>query len=498
MPVARTRTLALVAVAPLLALAAGTSIAASPDGSALYQRNCASCHGADRQGTGLGPALSARTYRYGGTRGDIERAIHIGVPSQGMPAFGGILAAEEITAIAAYLPAREGQAEPEPDEDEQAAAEEPPREFDAVPGVVDTLDYAVRVEVFADGLETVWAMAFLDADTVLVSERPGRLRIVRDGVLQPQPVAGIPPVYVHSHRWNQAGLFDIAVDPEYGSNGWIYLSYSHPLDTTGPEGGPLAMTRVVRGRLRGNDWVDQQVVYEADHDHYGEPFWHFGGRMAFDREGRLHFSVGDRGVQELSREPGRPSGKIHRMLPDGTPAPGNPFQGREDALASVYSLGHRNPQGMAFEPATGRLWATEHGPRGGDELNIVRRGGDYGWPVVTHGINYDGTVLTPHQRADGVEQPAWYWRPSIGVSGLAFYAGNQFPLWQGKALVTALSPRQLRLLTIDGDRVQHEEILVTTQGRPYEPVVGPDGAIYLVTDNPGQILRLTAQEERRQ
>ena len=498
MPGIHVRTLARVAVAVLvLVVAAGAPAAARSDASALYQRNCASCHGADRQGTGLGPPLSTRTYRYGGSRADLARIIRNGIASQGMPAFGETLAPEEITALAGFLPAREGEPEPEPEE-VQAAAEAEPREFDAVPGVVETLDYAIRVELFAGGLETVWAIAFTDADTALVSERPGRLRVVRNGVLQPQPVTGTPEVHVSSHIWNQGGLLDIALDPDYAGNGWIYLSYSHRLDETGPEGDPLAMTRVVRGRIRGNAWVDQEIVFEADRSAYGEPFWHYGGRMVIDDGGRLHFSVGDRGVQELSREPGRPTGKVHRVMTDGSIPPDNPFRGRGDALASVYSLGHRNPQGMAIEPSSGRIWATEHGPRGGDELNIIEGGGDYGWPVVSHGINYDGTILTPHTRAEGVKQPVHYWRPSIGVSGLTFYRGAEFPLWEGKLLVTGLSPRDLRLLTLDDDRVQHEEIVFRAEGRPYEPVVGPDGAIYLVTDNPGQILRLTAQEERRQ
>ena len=470
---------------------------AQPAGAALYQRNCASCHGAERQGTGLGPALSTRTYRYGGTRADLERVIRIGVPSQGMPAFAATLSADEIGAIAAWLPARQGEPEP-PAEEIAAAAAAEVRTFDAVPGTVDTLDYRMHVEVFADGLETVWALAFLDARTALASERAGRLRLIRDGVLDPRPVAGTPPVYVHGHIWNQGGLLDIAVDPDHARNGWIYLSYSHRGAGTGPGGEPLAMTRVVRGRIRDHAWVDEEVVFEADASSYGEPFWHYGGRMAFDAGGHLLFTVGDRGVQELAREPGSPTGKIHRLAPDGSVPADNPFHGRDDALGSIHSRGHRNPQGLAFDRASGRLWSTEHGPRGGDELNLVRRGGDYGWPVVTHGINYDGTVLTPHVRAEGVEQPAYYWRPSIGLSGVAVYDGAQFPLWQGKLLVTSLGRRQLRLLTLDGERVQHEEVLLTTDGRPYEPVVGPDGAIYLALDSPGRILRLTAVEERRQ
>lgn len=497
MPGFRARTIARAAAAMLaVTAAAAVPAAAQTVASTLYQRNCASCHGAERQGTGLGPALSTRTYRYGGARADLARIIHNGIASRGMPAFGGVLSAEEIDALAKFLPARDGESQPEPDE--SPAAEAKPRQFDPVPGVVDTLDYAIRVERFAEGLETVWAIAFVDAHTALVSERPGRLRVIKHGVLQAQPVTGTPQVYVSSHEWNQGGLLDIAIDPHHSENGWIYLSYSHRLDENGPEGKPLAMTRVVRGRLRGNAWVDQQVVFEANRSAYGEPFWHYGGRMVFDGEGRLYFSVGDRNGKELAREPGQPAGKIHRILTDGSIPADNPFRDRGNALASVYSLGHRNPQGMAIDPSSGRIWATEHGPRGGDELNIIERGADYGWPVVSHGINYDGTVLTPDTRAPGIEQPVHYWRPSIGVSGLTFYRGDEFPLWEGKLLVTGLAPRDLRLLTLDGDRVQHEEVIFKAEGRPYEPVVGLDGAIYLVTASPGQILRLTAQEERRQ
>lgn len=497
MPGFRLRTFArfaLLALALALAPAAAAPAFAQVDAATLYQRNCASCHGAERQGTGLGPPLSAETYRYGGRPEDVVRVISNGVASRGMPAFGGTLSPEQIAALADFLPSR--QVAPEP-EGASTPAEPPPHEFDAVPGVVDTLDYAVKVERFAQGLETVWSIAFIDDRTALVAERPGRLRIVRDGVLQPQPVAGLPPIRVQEHALNQGGLFDIAIDPGYRDNGWIYLSYSHGLEARGPEGDRLSMTRVVRGRIRDDAWVDGEVVYEADRAMYGEAAWHFGGRMLFDREGRLYVTIGDRRVPELAREPGRPSGKIHRVMADGSIPPDNPFVGRGDALASVYSVGHRNPQGMALDPSTGRIWATEHGPRGGDELNIVVSGGDYGWPVVSHGINYNGTVLTPHVRAKGVEQPAWYWRPSIGVSGLAFYDGDAFGLWRGKLLVTGLAPRELRLLTLDGDRVQHEETILTTEGRPYEPVVGPDGAIYVVTDAPGEVLRLSPQEERR-
>src|SRR5690606_28462567 len=289
---------------------------AAQDAAALYLDNCASCHCAAREGSGLGPPLAPDSYRYGGRRGDIERVIGNGMVSRGMPAFGQTLSADEIAALAAYLPTRDDDADP--DDEEQAAAEPPQRTFDAVPGVHDTLDYALRVEVFADGLEAVWSMAFIDADTILVSERAGRLRVIRRGVLQPQPVSGTPAVHVHDDRTNQSGLFDIALDPDHARNGWIYLSYSHPRPASEAQEGSVAMTRVVRGRLRGNAWVDQQTVFETAAADYGDAWWHFGGRMAFDDDARLYLTVGDRGASELAREPGRPHGKVHRIAGDGS------------------------------------------------------------------------------------------------------------------------------------------------------------------------------------
>lgn len=489
----------LLLLAIALAGLASTALAddEAPSGSQVYARYCADCHGAQRQGTARGSALSVQDYRYGGRREELERVIRNGVVSRGMPAFADSLSAEAITSLVAFLPARDVEPEPEAEtETTQAEAEPPRREFDAVPGTVETLDYVVRLERIAEGLDTPWAIAFIDAETALVTERIGGLRILRNGNLQAQPVTGIPEVLVNEHIWNQGGLLDVAIDPDHASNGWVYLSYSHRHDQETADGEALGMTRVIRGRIRENAWVDQQVLFEAPLADYGMPFWHYGGRMVFDREGRLHFSIGDRGAQEQAREPGRANGKIHRILPDGRAPADNPFRG-DGELPSVFSLGHRNPQGLTIDRASDRIWSTEHGPRGGDELNVIRRGGDYGWPVVSHGINYDGTVLTPDTRAEGVEQPAFFWRPSIGVSGVAFYDGDAFPLWRGKLLVTGLATRDLRLLTVDGERVQHEEILVRLEGRSYEPVVGPDGAIYLVTDDPGQLLRLTAVQERR-
>lgn len=468
--------------------------AEEPDGKRLYEQNCAACHGREFQGSGLGPALSPDRYIYGGQEWDVYRIAKNGLASKGMPAFGSTLDEAQLNAIAKYVPTRQSAEEPQTDTTQ--ATPEPPK-FDAAPGKVSTLDYEVNLEVVTDKLDTPWAVAFPDANTVLVTERVGRLRVIKNGKLDEKPIAGTPEVFVHTHQWNQGGLLDIALDPDYAKNRWIYLSYAHPVPDKFKTDVILAMTRVVRGKIKNHKWTQQEVVYEAAAEHYNDHFWHYGGRLVFDAKGYLYFSVGDRGVHEQAREPGKPFGKFHRLHADGRVPADNPFRGKPEFLSSVFSLGHRNPQGLALHPGTQQLWSTEHGPRGGDELNILKPTGDYGWPNVTYGINYEGTPMTPHTRLEGVEQPVIYWRPSIGVSGMTFYQGGEFPLWQNKILVTALARRELRLLTLDGERVQHEETLIKFAGRPYEPAVAPDGSIYVVTDAPGMLLRLTSVAERK-
>ena len=472
--------------------ATATRILTEIEAIGLYELHCASCHGASFEGGARGPELSPDAYRYGGELEDHRWVIANGIEAQGMPAYRDTLSEDEILALAALMPANL----PAP-ADAAEAAPPPPRVFDAAPGTTESLDYAIRAEVFVDGLETPWGMAFLDDRTALITERAGRLRLVRDGVLEAAPIAGVPDILVSEHRWNQGGLLDVAIDPDYEANGWVYLAYSHALESEAGEAELRGMTRVVRGRIRDGEWVDQETVFEANPSEYTTVPWHYGGRIAIDDTGHLFISVGDRYVEDQSRELDRANGKIHRVTVDGRIPPDNPFIDQDGALASIYSYGNRNAQGMALAPDTGALWQTEHGPRGGDEINIIRSGRDYGWPIASYGINYDGSVLTPHTRLEGVEQPVYYWRPSIGVSGMVFYQGAEFPLWRNKLLVTGLGSRDLRLITLDGERVQHEEIIFRTEGRPYEPIIGPDDAIYILTDAPGQVIRLSAEEERR-
>jgi len=361
-------------------------------------------------------------------------------------------------------------------------------ESSGFPDELETLDYTLNVDVFVDGLENPWAIDFVDAQNALVTEQPGDVHWVENGRLRAEPVAGIPEA-LHA---GQGGMLDVAVDPNYEDNGWIYLAYSHALDESSDQ---PAMTRVVRGRIQNNTWTDQQVLFEAPHDTYRTTRHHYGTRIVFDPDGRLYFSIGDRGAKSQAQDLSRPNGKVHRIHRDGSIPNDNPFVDRDDALPSIFSYGHRNPQGLAIHPETGELWGVEHGPRGGDELNRIVAGRNYGWPVITYGINYDGTIITEERDRVGMEQPVLYWRPSIAVSGLDVYDGEAFPYWRNHLLVGALKHQEVRLLNLAGNHVQHQEVILDDAGRVREAITGPDGAIYVVVNAPGAVLRLSHRQD---
>lgn len=437
-------------------------------GAETYNQFCASCHGNDLTG-GTGSNLIDGEWEFGDERSEIAENIKNGIVDRGMPPFGSMIDDEQVDQLIDYI----------------QQAEEVESGQPRAPKSLRTLDYKVNVEVFAHGLEIPWAIDFIDENTALVTERPGRVRIIENGELLPEPVAGTPEV-LHA---GQGGLMDVAVDPEYDQNSWIYLSFSHALESGGDRA--PAMTKIVRGKIRDNRWVEQQVLFEAPHDMYRTTRHHYGSRIVFDREGYLYFSIGDRGGREHAQDLGRPNGKVHRIHRDGSIPRDNPFVNTKGAMPSVFTYGHRNPQGLAVHPETDRIWDAEHAPRGGDELNLLTPGLNYGWPDITYGINYNGTVLSKYRHKQGMEQPNLYWRPSIAVCGTDFYDGDLFSYWKNYLLVSALAYEEVRILNIVDDRVIHQEVILKDAGRVREAVTGPEGAIYVVLNDPHIILRLT-------
>jgi aldose sugar dehydrogenase len=337
-----------------------------------------------------------------------------------------------------------------------------------------------ELETFAEGLENPWGLAFLPDGRMLVTERPGRLRIVAaDGTLS-SPVAGVPKVFARG----QGGLLDVALDPHYADNGVIYLSYAEP----GPSGGGTA---VARARLNGDRLEELSVIFRQEPKRNAGQ--HFGSRLVFARDGTLFVTTGDRGKRDEAQNLGVHLGKLIRINTDGSVPDDNPFIGTDDARREIWSYGHRNIQGAALHPETGEIWTIEHGARGGDELNTPQAGKNYGWPVITYGIDYSGASIGEGTEKPGMEQPLYYWDPSIAPSGMAFYTGSAFPAWRGNLFVGALGFELLVRLELDGKKVLHEERLLEDLGERIRDVrQGPDGLLYLLTDETdGRILRLS-------
>jgi len=349
--------------------------------------------------------------------------------------------------------------------------------------VVDSSAHRFRVETIAEGLEHPWAVARLPDGQFLITERGGRLLLFNTPGAEPREVAGVPKVFVRG----QGGLLDVVLHPDYDKNGWIYLSFSKPI-------GNGAHTAVVRGKLDGARLSEIETVFDppADQAHSGAV--HFGGRLAFDGRGHLFFSIGDRGGPTTLENPaqnlGQIAGKIHRIRDNGKIPDDNPFVGTPGAMSSIWALGTRNAQGLVYDPAGGRLWATEHGPRGGDELNIIRKGANYGWPVVTYGINYNGTTITDKRSAPNMIDPVVQWTPVIAASGLALYFGEKFPRWQGNLFAGGLKGQRLVRLELDGTVVTKQEALLLDTGRIRDVRSFGDGFLYVVYDEPGKIIRL--------
>jgi glucose/arabinose dehydrogenase len=340
-------------------------------------------------------------------------------------------------------------------------------------------DHDFRVVTVAEGLEHPWSIAFLPDGDILVTERPGRLRIIRDGRLLPAPVEGVPPVFAVG----QGGLLDVVPHPDFADNGLVYISYSKPL------GGQESTTAVIRGRLENDRLTNVEEIFLAESSGRG----HYGSRLVFDGNGHLFVSVGERMAPprgDLEAHPAQDRsnhhGTINRLYEDGRVPEDNPFVGQQGMRPEIWSYGHRNPQSLALDPATGELWEAEHGPQGGDEINLIEPGNNYGWPVIGFGVNYgSGQAIHSGTMREGMESPVHVWVPSIATSGMMIYDGDAFPEWRGSFFVGGLAGEQLARVEIDHGVSILEETLLKGFGRVRDVRQGPDGFIYLAIDGDG-------------
>lgn len=449
---------------PALALLASLGASASRAGEPklIYEQLCASCHGSALEG-GKGPALLGEL-KHGDDAPALARAIKAGFPATGMPPAGAQLTDADIATLVVHL--REARA------------------HRVVPGPAAPLDqqlvrsserHAFRIEaIVQNGLQVPWSFDWLPDGRILLTERAGRLRIIEDGKLLPDPIAGLPEVIERG----EGGLMAVRVAPDYATSGWIYLTFSDP-------GAPgHAMTKIVRGKLDGHRFTDLETIFSLPQEKYQEGYVLFGSRLEFDR-GYLFFTVGERGRTGDAQKLEVPNGKVHRVRPDGSVPSDNPYADTPGAWGSIWSYGHRNPQGLAINPVTHEIWESEHGPRGGDELNFIREGRNYGWPVITYGINYEGTPISDKTSAPRMEQPARHWTPSIAISPIAFYTGDKFPGWKGHLFAGSLAQQQLFQFQVEDGKVLHEEEIFSKLGRVREIRTGPDGCLYVALEQIG-------------
>lgn len=445
------------------------------DAARLYAEFCANCHGAHLEG-GKGGSLLTPALKHGSDAPSLTRSIREGFPARGMPAFAQAISEVETTALVAFL--RETAT--------RQVDVRPTNDLPLPAGPQRSEEHDFHLESVAEGLDVPWSMAFLPDGRILVTERVGRLRIIENGRLRPEPVRGIPAVVAQ----DEAGLMSVVAHPDFPREPWIYLSFSEPGDAG------TAGFRIIRGRLRDGEFADHEPVFAQPREQFLPGYVLFGGRLVFDGP-YLFFSFGVRGmppaVAAQAQDLTRPNGKIHRVYHDGRVPPDNPFVAMPGAFPSIWSYGVRNPQGLARHPVDGTLWASEHGPRGGDELNRIAAGRNYGWPVVTFGMNYDGTPISRKTGAPGMEPPVVDWTPSIAASQLHFYTGDQFPRWKHQLFVGSLAAQKLLRLVLEGERVMHTEEVFKNFGRIRDLKTGPDGCLYValkLIGKPGRIVRL--------
>lgn len=484
----------------------GETLPQASDAESTYATLCSGCHGRRLEG-GQGPSLIDEVWLHGDTDERIAQVIGAGVPDKGMPSWSAELSPGQIRGLVIlirekHLEARSGVRGIR-DRDGLVAAL--PRETQH------SRLHDFHVEGFVDGLDEMpYSFAFLSPTRLLVTERRrARLRVVDHGRLLPDPVQGTP--ITHRHPSGVGALLSVALHPQYRSNGWIYLSFADDPKIISDAGKAESQSTmrslvcIVRGRIVANQWVDQQTIWQAPDSvrtTTADNEFFFAGRMAFDRQARLYFTVG---VPDMDRNEAQdialPRGKIFRVLEDGGIPKDNPFARTAGALPGIFSFGHRNAQGLAFDAASNTLWATEHGPRGGDELNRILPGRNFGWPKSTYGMEYGGTPIAQASSEQEFEPPVLHWTPSIAVSNLAVYDGRAFPLWQRDLLIGSLKAEQLLRVRVKNGKVVETERILDDLGRIRDIKIGPDGYVYLLIEILGvpdrsRIIRLVPAHDR--
>ncbi len=431
-----------------------------------YAEYCASCHGAKMD------AFVDRRWQYGNSHDDLFKAIKVGYIDDGMPAYAETFSDDEIHDLVNYI--------------QEGILNLNTYSFDTKKnssGIFQTEKLTIKLDTITTKLKRPWGITFLDKGKLLIADRTGDLYL-RTPKGKMAEVKNMPEIV----EIGQGGLMDLDIHPNYEENGWIYFSYTKP----SIQNKRLVTTAVMRARLELDRLVDKEEIFEALP--YSERRYHFGCRLEFDRQGYLYLSVGDRGNRDVNPQNlDNHCGKIHRINDDGSIPTDNPFVNTEGALPSIYTYGNRNPQGVAMNPVDGRIWENEHGPRGGDEINIIQKGMNYGWPVISYGINYNGTTFTEKTHQDGMEQPVMHWLPSIGVCGMTFVKTDRYPGWENNVLSGSLRYEYLERAVIENDEVIHIEKLFPGIGRLRVVEVGPDGYIYVGVEEPGYVFRLIPQ-----
>lgn len=431
-----------------------------------YKLYCMACHGEKLEG-GQGGSLIDDEWKHGSTDAEIANVITNGIPDLGMVPYKGVLSDEQIRAMVIYI-REQGQL---------ARAEGVKERTQPTEGIFPSEHHSFTLEKITQVEDILWAMEFMPDGSLLLAQRDGPVWHHHDGVNH--LIEGTPEVWQHG----QGGMLEIALHPDYEENGWIYLGYSENVGAKENDR-DAGMTAIVRGRIRDHQWVDQEYIFRVPGKFHTNAGVHFGTRFVF-QDGYLFFAIGDRGRMQMAQDVTKPNGKIHRIHDDGRIPDDNPFVKKRGAYKSIWTLGNRNPQGIDINPATGNIWSTEHGPRGGDETNLIERGLNYGWPTITYGMNYNGTPITSLTEKEGMEQPKHYWNPSIAVCGIGFYTGEKFPEWNGNLLVSGMASQELHRLVIEDEQVVKTEIILKGQGRIRDVVTGPDGNIYVSLNQRG-------------